>query len=124
VFPCLAIVTVAALLSSCARDTRKPVFPVRGQVFVNGKPAVGAKLFFNPPEIHPEAVAPYGVVIADGSFKLSTYLSYDGAPAGAYVVTIRGPGIKEVYNDPKTSNLTATVEEKPNELPPFKLTTK
>jgi hypothetical protein len=121
---CLALVLAAGLLSSCARNTRKPVFPVRGQVYVNGKPAVGAKVFFTPLQTDPDAVAPYGVVDAEGSFALTTYLTFDGAPEGRYVVTIRWPGLKGLYDNPKSSKLTATVEQTANDLPPFQLTTK
>jgi hypothetical protein len=128
---------VAALPSGCARNTRKPVFPVRGQVFVDGKPAAGATVFFNPVGPDPDAVAPFGVVDAGGSFSLTTYLTFDGAPAGEYVVTVRCPGppqrgedgggpdrLKGRYTDPKTSTLRATVEKKANEIEPFRLTTK
>jgi hypothetical protein len=127
----------ASLPPGCARHTRKPVFPVRGQVFVDGKPAGGATVFFNPVEPDPDAVAPYGVVDADGSFSLTTYLTFDGAPAGEYVVTIRCPGppqrredergpdrLKGLYSDPKTSALRATVLRKANEIQPFRLATK
>jgi hypothetical protein len=131
------VAILAALLSSCARNTRKPVYPVRGQVLVNGKPAAGATVFFFPVESDPDAIAPYGVVDADGSFSLTTYLTFDGAPAGEYVVTIRWPGaphrpgdepgpdrLKGDYGSPKTSKLRATVEKKSNDLQPFRLTTK
>jgi hypothetical protein len=121
---CLTLVRLAGLLFSCARNTRKPVFPVHGEVYVNGKPAVGAKVFFIPIETDPDAVAPYGVVDAEGSFALTTYLTFDGAPEGKYVVTIRWPGLRGGYDNPKTSKLTATVEKAANDLPPFQLMTK
>jgi hypothetical protein len=133
----LALAIGAALLASCARNQRKPVFPVRGQVLIDGKPAAGATVFFYPVEADPEAVAPYGVVDAHGSFTLTTYLTFDGAPAGEYVVTVRCPGppqrpqdeqgpdrLKGRYQEPKTSTLRATVEKKPNDLPPVQLATK
>jgi hypothetical protein len=133
----LWLAIVAALLASCAANTRKPVFPVRGQVFVDGQAAVGATVFFYPVESDPEALAPYGVVDDNGSFSLTTYLTFDGAPAGEYVVTIRCPGppkrpgdeqgpdrLKGRYDNPKTSTLRAKVEKKSNELEPFRLTTK
>ena len=129
-----AVAVAAALLPSCERNTRKPVFPVRGQVLVDGAPAAGATVFFYPVETDPDALAPYGVTDADGSFTLTTYLTFDGAPAGEYVVTVRWPGppkrgedgqgpdrLQGRYGDPKTSTLRATVEKKPNELQPFKL---
>src|SRR5437016_1941611 len=92
--PCLWLATAvaAACLASCARNPRKPVFPVRGQVTVDGKPAAGATVFFYPVESDPDAIAPYGVTDANGSFTLTTYLTFDGAPAGEYVVTVRWPG--------------------------------
>jgi hypothetical protein len=119
----LAGAVAVGLLSGCARSTRKPVFPVRGTVLVNGQPAKGAKLFFNPVETDPEALAPFGVADDKGSFSLTTYDSFDGAPAGRYVVVVRWRGLKG-YDNPKTSKLTATVEKKPNELPPLEITTK
>jgi hypothetical protein len=125
------------LLCGCARSTRKPVFPVRGKVFLDGKPAAGATVFFYPAEADPEALAPYGVTDASGSFSLTTYLTFDGAPAGDYVVTVRCPGapqrpgdeqgpdrLRGRYADPKTSALRATVERRPTEVPPFELTSK
>lgn len=132
----LVTAIVAALLAGCARNTRKPVFPARGQLTVDGKPAAGATVFFYPVESDAEAIAPYGVTDAQGVFTLTTYLTFDGAPAGEYVVTIRWPGppkrnddergpdrLKGRYNDLKTSKLRATVEKKPNEFP-FQLSTK
>jgi hypothetical protein len=119
----LAVFLVAGLLPGCARNNRKPVFPVSGQILVDGKPATGAKLFFVPTEVDPEGISPYGVADAKGAFRLTTYLTYDGAPAGQYVVTVRWRGLKG-YDNPKTSKLTATIEKKPNELPPIEITTR
>jgi hypothetical protein len=134
---CLTTAVAAALASSCSRSTRKPVYPVRGQVLINGKPAAGATVFFYPVDSDPDALAPYGVTDANGSFTLTTYLTFDGAPAGEYVVTVRCPGpprrgdedqgpdrLKGRYGDPKTSTLRAKVEKKPNELQPFELSGK
>jgi hypothetical protein len=103
-------------------------------VLFDGKPAAGATVFFYPVETDAEALAPYGVTDANGSFTLTTYLTFDGAPAGEYVVTVRWPGpprrgedeqgpdrLKGRYDNPKTSKLRATVETKPNDLPPFQL---
>jgi hypothetical protein len=128
---------VAVLLAGCAKSTRKPVFPARGQVFIDGKPVAGATVFFVPVEIDPDGIAPFGVTDATGAFTLTTYLTFDGAPAGEYVVTIRAPGpprstdeeqgpdrLKGRYNDATKPKLRATIEKKPNEIPPFQLTTK
>ncbi len=134
---CLALACVPILLSACERNTRKPVFPVKGQILFEGKPASGATVFFVPTEVESEAISPYGVTDANGTFTLTTYLTYDGAPAGDYVVTVRWPGppkkggedesgpdkLQGRYGDPKTSKLKTTVEKKPNELT-FQLTKK
>ena len=133
----LALIVTAILPSACSRSTRKPVFPAKGQLLINGRPAAGATVFFNPVESDPDAIAPYGVTDANGTFTLTTYLTFDGAPAGEYVVTVRAPGppqradedqgpdrLKGRYNDVKTSKLRATIEKKPNVLEPFDLTTK
>jgi hypothetical protein len=116
------------MLSSCAgKSGRKPVYPVRGQVFVGDKPAVQAFVVFHPADDEgPQATRPYGHVGTDGSFFLTTYDPGDGAPAGEYLVTIVWAPVvgteephdrlKGRYRDPKTSELRATVQEGPNEL--------
>jgi|SRR5262245_8874150 hypothetical protein len=80
---------------------------------------------------------------SDGSFQLMTYVGNDGAPSGDYLVGISSvprhaetnllstegapksranPDIlRGRYADPKTSGLTARVEERDNDLPPFDL---
>jgi len=119
----------AFLLAGCAQSNRKPVFPVRGHVLFEGKPAAGATVFFVPVETDPDAIAPYGVTDENGAFTLTTYLTFDGAPAGDYIVTVRWPGpprrpedetgpdrLRGRYDNPKTSKLRATVEKKPNQI--------
>ena len=127
------------LLSSCQRGVT--AYPVRGQVLVGGKPAVGATVVFHPADAaDPRALRPAGVVQEDGSFTLRSYdpqtcpTPMDGAPAGEYLVTVNWlpPDYAEYRNvlpdklngryvDPKTSGLRATVKPEPNDLPPFRL---
>jgi len=38
-----------------------------------------------------EGLCPHGIVGPDGSFRLTTYKTGDGAPLGTYAVTIRWP---------------------------------
>jgi hypothetical protein len=69
----------------------------------------------------------------DGSFRLMSFKPGDGAPAGDYQVTVIFPmnrfskhlsgidRLKGKFANPKTSGLTAKVEPKSNELPPFDL---
>ena len=116
--------------SSAKNEDRKPVHAVRGQIFVQDKPAVGAFVLFVPENepAQPKDPRPRAEVDADGSFKLSTYGDNDGAPAGRYIVTVTWPGTEDVedqlsgrYSDPMTSKLRETVKEGPNELSPYRL---
>jgi hypothetical protein len=119
---------------SCARNEGNvPVFPVRGQVVVGGKPAKNAFVVFHPAGAEgPQALRPYAHAGADGSFKLTTYALDDGAPAGEYLVTVvwLAPGggedppdlLKGRYRDPAASPLRVTIPKESTELTPFKLT--
>lgn len=122
--------------SSCGpkeQFPRKPVYPVRGQVFFQGKPAAGTVVFFRPVQDADDMAYwpngyPSGHVAKDGTFQLSTYGAFDGAPAGAYAVSVTWLGERAEadprrsrYPDPKTSGLRAEVKEGPNELEPFRL---
>ncbi|HEV3081913.1 MAG TPA: carboxypeptidase-like regulatory domain-containing protein [Gemmataceae bacterium] len=110
-------------------------YPVSGKVVYNGEPAVGAMVIFvskdAPSQTH------QGVVGEDGTFTLAGPAG-DGALPGEYTVLVewkegagksrgRSPGLsapdrlKKRYLDPKKPLLTATVEAKTNNLPPFEL---
>src|SRR5262245_31747033 len=132
--------TLAALtltLPACGNG-RKPVYPVRGRILVDGQPAPDAVVMFHPTFDDPDRVMPFGQADADGHFVLSSYVNGDGAPPGEYIVTfewrersgllknnIEGPDrLKGRYYDAKKSNLRITVEKKKHELPPFELTSK
>ncbi len=122
--------------ASCRRGGHKSVSPVSGRVLYNGKPAEGAQVTFFPLDHKdPQKPRPGAQVRRDGSFRLSTYASYDGAPPGRYAVTIiyRSPEKKENdenmgpdllrgrYADPKTTPLAVEVKEGANDLAPFDL---
>ena len=78
---------------------------------------------------------PGAQVKRNGSFRLSTYASHDGAPAGRYAVSIvyrspeklvdgenAGPDLlRGRYGDPKTTPLRVEIKEDTNELEPFYL---
>jgi hypothetical protein len=122
---------------ACGDDEdRKPVYPVRGQLFADGKPAAGAYALFHPAsDADPRATRPHGQVDQDGTFLLSTYEANDGAPVGDYVVTLdwrktvpghgpRGPSLlPPEYTTPKESPLRVTVKAESNNLAPFQATT-
>lgn len=131
VLACLLLVFVTSCSSSGDKGDRKPVHPVRGQVFVKDKPAAGAFVVFIPVEEPPQPKdpRPRAEVEPDGSFALSMYGEKDGAPVGEYIVAITWPGGRDDsddrllgrYADRTKSKLRATVKEGPNEIPAFKL---
>ena len=119
---------------------RPLVYPVKGQVFFNGKPATGATVFLHAMTVkgvsaqNPAQERPYGRVQADGSFQISTFAKDDGAPVGPYRVTIlwtKKAGKNDMDEesllpaelmDPNRSGLPLIeVRETENQLPPFKL---
>ena len=138
----LLVVGLPATLVLCSACQKgQPFYPVRGQVFVAGKPAEEALVVFHPVEdTDPPALRPSARVQADGSFTLRSYdpktcpTPKDGAPAGEYRVTVTWvpanyteyrnvlpDKLQGRYSDPKTSGLRAVVKGEPNELPPFQL---
>jgi len=86
-----------------------------------------------PPEGGATPLSPTAVTGEDGRFRLLSFKPGDGAPAGDYLVTIIYPmdrfnkhlsgidRLKGKFADPLKSGLTAKVEAKPNDLPPFDL---
>lgn len=149
--PCVSalfLVVVPALLSGCAKqefqNLRQPTHAVQGQVTLDGKPVANATIVFKPVDAakfkwreQPQAKSD-----AEGRFTVFTYEANDGAPAGDYKVGIavlaaaEEEGSDQVrrekaavkiparYGDAATSGLTAKVEAKPTELPPFELTSR
>ena len=80
-------------------------------------------------------IQPFAVVGPDGTFRPSTQLTADGAPAGEYRVTIVWPEIRldqgeeiegadrldGVYAKVTQTQLTVSIHSGDNELPPFEL---
>jgi len=113
---------------------------VRGTVTHKGTPIKGAVIFFHPKGGDLNSLRPSAVTASDGSFSLTTGQK-DGAPAGQYAVTViwpeepKDPGkiraapdetspkdrLGGRYRDPKSSNLSATVNSGSNRLDPFDL---
>lgn len=110
------------------------MYPVRGEVFFDGKPAAGAVIHFHPVEAELGTPA-FAEVKEDGSYELSTYGSKDGAEAGEYIVTINwrkeekidgewfdGPDLLgERYSTINKSPLKATITAGENVIPRFDL---
>jgi hypothetical protein len=134
-----------ALVAGCgpSEPAQKPVFPVSGSVLVDGKAAKGAVIMFHPLPISDgrfDIVRSRGTVGEDGSFKLSTYKTDDGAPEGDYAVTVYWPGKRAGkkaaddegtdlppdqlglrFNNPKTTTLKASVKAPETRLEPFQI---
>ena len=114
----------------------RPVFPVEGQVLIQGKAEEGVEVTFRSTDSTQQS-RPHAVTDAEGKFRLRTNQDGDGAPAGEYVVTLYWPELsgKDLANaahappdrlgqrflDPKKSPLRATVAEEPTVLPPFEI---
>jgi hypothetical protein len=111
---------------------RKPVHPVRGKIFYEGSPMADARVTFH--FVDGKGGKKYlrggdAIVDADGSFVLSSYTAFDGAPVGDYVVTAQWrepwldaqgrPGnnlIPEKYHRPETSSVRVQVKAGTNEI--------
>lgn len=135
------VLSWAALAAACflplacsGSDPGPEVYPVWGEVFLNGEPAAGAVVHFHPVDKE-EGSPAFAVVQEDGSFQLSTYGTNDGAQPGDYVVTlnwcdeekvdgesINGPDrFGERYCTPQKSILHATVTAGENVVLRFEL---
>jgi hypothetical protein len=133
--PLAAVIGGAFLFCSCQPGDRKPVFPVSGSVTFQGRAAEGVRVAFHPsPDPNDHGLCPQAVVAADGSFRLTTYAAFDGAPSGEYFVTLYWPApgpdddvhvhadqLGGRYADTKTTPLTATVPTKAVALDGFDL---
>jgi hypothetical protein len=132
----ISMLLLCTLTMSCGGDKRfKPTYPVRGQVFFEGKPAAGAAIRFQAVgvEEHPWT-KPSAEVDDNGDFTVTTYRKDDGMPAGKYEVAIiwlpkgyvgpieKGNKLPARYADPATSGLTVEVQNSENVLPSFHLT--
>lgn len=126
---------------ACGHNGAAPQ-PVDGQVLFENKPAQHALVVFHPVQGGGDLPRPRGQVGADGTFKLTTFETGDGAPPGEYAVTVEwwlSPGSKANpagYDQPpvnrmppkyakvETSGLRVQVKEGKNTLEPFRLTSR
>ncbi len=126
-----------------------PLHPAKGMVLVDGVPAEGVIVLLNPvaSEGQPAStVTPTGRTDSKGSYDLSSKRAADGAPAGAYRITLVWPepdaqgaspskGVfgpprrndiakdrfEGRYADPDESEWTVTIVEGQNDLPPIEI---
>lgn len=133
------LLLMVMLLSACQQSkNRPPTHPVKGSLLVNGKPANGALITFHPANGigNGRVIRSLATVKEDGSFVLTTFNSYDGAPPGEYVVTVYWPGpvsadspageigpdrLKGRFSTPDRPLTRVTIREGANELPTLKI---
>jgi hypothetical protein len=142
------VVVLGLTVAGCGVKTsnRVPVHPVSGKLLVGGKPAADAQVVLYPASAATKAlVRPHATVGPDGSYRLTTYATHDGAPDGDFALTVGWPGVRvkgqgddepgpdrleQTYSDPKkpasrvqigdeTAEL-ATIDLKPVEAKPKK----
>ncbi len=116
-------------------DIRR-TYPVTGRILFQGQPLHNAQVVFHYLDEKKKRVIRAGDALTeeDGTFKLTTYKDYDGAPLGKYAITItqRDPfyrvngeispnQLPEKYADRDTSGLRVEVTKGPNEFT-FELT--
>ena len=97
------------------------------------RPAANAHVVFHPlDKTGTGGRTPVGITGADGTFRMTTHASDDGAPAGEYAITVlwindaipfdacADPATHDrlcgLYLDPATSRLRATVRPERNEI--------
>jgi hypothetical protein len=132
----VAFGVLAVLLAGCGKKGWLETYPVKGTVLVDGKPAKDVMLTFHPKEqMGDRPYIPSGRTNDNGEFNVSTFVTDDGAPAGEYDVTIvwpvrfnpmstlwEGDKLNGRYSNKANTTLRVTVEKRPQELPPFELT--
>ena len=132
---CVILMVASALTSAgCSNRVdkwaakRPKTYPAKGRVLWDGKPEEGVTVSLDSKVHNVSAIA---ITDSTGAFQLKTYKTGDGAVAGEHAVRLEKRIVKDPsaeivvevivlpkkYADPKTSGLTATVEEKgPNEF--------
>lgn len=133
----LCVFCFCLCLASCSsKYGDHPPYPTSGQILVDGQPAPkGLQVtFYHEGDWGEKTIGPPTALTDDqGKFELETYSNKDGAPVGDYKVTVEWPAWRrgrdrgpdkfgDKYAKKETSGLTAHVEKKKNQLPPFELT--
>jgi serine/threonine-protein phosphatase CPPED1 len=118
--------TIKTEESGFSTAKRKATHPVRGSAYFEGAPMAGAFITLTSEKDLPPAkpTRAFGVVEADGSFKLSTYQAFDGAPVGEYLISLtwRPAGktgssmLPARYDTPAKSGLRATITAGTNDI--------
>lgn len=134
--PGWAFAVTAALVAGCSDKSyvEVAVHPVEGTLHAKGEPLYGAYLTFHPQGDvgMTKGNKPFARVEQDGSFRVTTYDTNDGAPAGSYAVTIYWPEdpesrgfspdrLKEKFAKPEQPAFEVTIGGEPTQLPAWEL---
>jgi|JI10StandDraft_1071094.scaffolds.fasta_scaffold00156_47 hypothetical protein len=89
----LMVVCQLAVAGCGGKDFDKSLYPIEGEVFFRGKPAVGCIVSFHPTSTGEGAGAPcLGTTDSNGKFRVTTREPFDGIAAGEYEVSFSLPG--------------------------------
>jgi len=91
----LTLAVLLAMSLGCSNSGKAGIYPVRGKVVIDGQPAQGAIVTLYPVAGGATSARSMATTNADGSFQVSTFGKYDGAPSGEYAVTLVWPEYNE-----------------------------
>lgn len=102
--PRLFLIILVAMLPGCTRsEYPNETYPVRGRIqTVDGTPARDVRVTLHSEKLISEGdpFRPSGMTDDQGIFKLTTYETHDGAPAGDYAITFRWATPQKSLLDP------------------------
>lgn len=130
-FQVLIVAFLLGYIAGCGKPPADapsvPIHPVSGIVTLDAKPIEGARLaLISLQGQQPGDITPNGISDAEGKFQVSTYTVADGAPDGAYAITVSWPEIRNAgssepeygrerlpkrYQIPEQSGFVVTVNE-------------
>ena len=130
-FQVLIVVFLLGYIAGCGKPPADapsvPIHPVSGIVTLDSKPIEGARLvLISLQGQQPGDITPNGISDAEGKFQISTYSVADGAPDGAYAITVSWPETRNAgssepeygkerlpkrYQIPEQSGFVVTVSE-------------
>lgn len=98
-FQVLIVAFLLGYIAGCGKPPADapsvPIHPVSGIVTLDAKPIEGARLaLISLQGQQPGDITPNGISDAEGKFQVSTYTVADGAPDGAYAITVSWPEIR------------------------------
>ena len=90
----ISILGLCLMVSGCGskHGNRPAVHPVSGKLLVGGEPAANAEVVLFPVGREQPLMRPHATVQSDGSFRLTTFTTRDGAPIGDFALTVTWPG--------------------------------